>query len=111
MPIEEPSMISVLTTAAFGAGAGVYRILTSDEPTPRRVVIANVWGATLLAATVPQVITHYIGLHSVASWLLGVLCGLSAPLIISYLISFTGRWLKKKGDKIIEDLPGEEDKS
>ena len=99
MPLDNnPDIVAVATTAAFGAAGG--GIVALSKPMSRREVYFNIFGAVIFAATIPQLVVHYTGMHPMASWLLGVLCGLSVPLIINRFQALTDGWLKKKSDEL-----------
>jgi hypothetical protein len=92
--MEEPSIAQIAITAGFGAAAG--GLVTIPKQMPRREVYFNLLGGVLLAASIPQVVEHYFGVHPVARCLLGVLCGLSVP----FLVGAIQKWTVKKVDDV-----------
>ncbi len=94
----DPDIAAIATTAAFGASAA--GVLAIPKQMARSEVIYRIAIASILSATVPQVLLRYSGLDPVVTWLLGVLCGISAPEIIMQLQSFTTAWLKRKTDEL-----------
>lgn len=99
MPVEDPDIAAIVTTAAFGAGAG--GLIAMSKPMTRREVVFNVFGATLLAATIPQVVVHYTGLHPMTGWLLGVACGLSVPFLVNLIQKATEKYITKKTNGVM----------
>jgi predicted MFS family arabinose efflux permease len=81
MPVETPDIAAIGTAAAFGAASGGLVVLS--KPMTRKEMLLNMFGGIIFAASIPQVVEHYFGVHPVARCLLGVACGLSVPLIIS----------------------------
>lgn len=100
MPFDEPSTASIATTAAFGAASG--GLIAVSKPMTRREVFYNLLGGTILAASVPQVVEFYFGIHPVARSLLGVACGLSVPVIIGVVQSVTERVARYKAKDITD---------
>ncbi len=98
MPVEDPDVGVMATTAAFGFAAG--GLMAISKPMSRREVFFNLLGGTILAASVPQVVEHYFGVHPIARALLGVCCGLSVPLLVGMIQSVTERFAKNKQDQI-----------